>query len=113
MFPGCKLTLQQNISKALEELEAERDLITESKFPYLQPEFEALRQYEAASADADGAETDMTIGLIAAQPTKALWQQYFNIAGLTGINNKDAALATIRGNFPIAVLKKLYVIRLI
>lgn len=81
----------------------------------MQPEFEALRQYRAASADADvdGAESEVTIGLIAAQPTKALWQQYFNIADLTGINNKDTALATIRGNFPIAVLEKLYVIRLI
>lgn len=79
----------------------------------MQPEFEALRQYRAASADANGAEIEVTIGLIAAQPTKVLWQQCFDIADLTGINNKDTALATIRGNFPVAVLKKLYVIRLI
>ncbi|KAI4269451.1 MAG: hypothetical protein L6R38_007465, partial [Xanthoria sp. 2 TBL-2021] len=96
----------ENITKALDELEAERDLLTESKSPYLQPEFEALRQYRAASADANGAEIEVTIGLIAAQPTKVLWQQCFDIADLTGINNKDTALATIRGNFPVAVLKK-------
>lgn len=81
------------------------------KSPYLQPEFEVLRQYRAASADADAAEP--IIGLLAAQPTKALWQQASVIADLTGIKSKSTALATIRGNFPVAVLKKMYVMRLI
>ena len=84
------------------------------KSPYLQPEFEALRQYRAASADAAAVvEIEPTIGLLAAQPTKALWQQPSVIADLTGISSKNTALATIRGNFPVAVLKTMYVMRLI
>ncbi|KAI4269724.1 MAG: hypothetical protein LQ337_007113, partial [Flavoplaca oasis] len=92
---GCDL---ENIQKALDELTAERELLPEVKSPYLQPEFEVLRQYRAASADADAAEP--IIGLLAAQPTKALWQQASVIADLTGIKSKSTALATIRGNFP-------------
>ena len=84
------------------------------KSPYLQPEFEALRQYRAASADAAAVvEIEPTISLLAAQPTKALWQQPSVIADLTGISSKNTALATIRGNFPLAVLNKMYVMRLI
>ncbi|KAL8853100.1 MAG: hypothetical protein Q9221_001982 [Calogaya cf. arnoldii] len=97
----------ENITRALDELEAERDLLTESNSPYLQPEFEALRQYRAASADVNDAETNVIVGLIAAQPTKALWQQCSDIAALTGINNKDTALASLRGTFSVTVLKKL------
>ncbi|KAL8913085.1 MAG: hypothetical protein Q9171_002065 [Xanthocarpia ochracea] len=104
---GHQLTLGQKITKALNDLEAERDILTESKYPYLQPEFEALRQYRALSVDAVAADNEVAIGLVAAQPTKALWQQCSSVADLTGISNKDTALATVRGAFSVSVLRKL------
>ncbi|KAL9001429.1 MAG: hypothetical protein Q9169_000004 [Polycauliona sp. 2 TL-2023] len=103
----ARMTENVNIMKALDELDAERDLLTESKSPYLQSEFEGLRQYQSASINANGPEAEVTVGLLAAQPTRTLWQQCFEIADLTGINKNETSLATIRGVFPEAVLKKL------
>ncbi|KAL8774243.1 MAG: hypothetical protein Q9209_000994 [Squamulea sp. 1 TL-2023] len=97
----------KDITKALADLEAEQSILTQCISPYLQPEFEALRQYRVASADANAAESEVAVGLVAAQPTKELWQQCFDVADLTGISNKDSTLATIRESFPISVLQKL------
>ncbi|KAL8788560.1 MAG: hypothetical protein Q9213_001633 [Squamulea squamosa] len=97
----------EDITKALDDLEAEQSILTEWKSPYLQPEFEALRQYQVASADANAAESEVAVSLVAAQPTKELWQQCFDVADLTGISNTNNSLATIRESFPISVLKKL------
>ncbi|KAL8727902.1 MAG: hypothetical protein Q9166_005779 [cf. Caloplaca sp. 2 TL-2023] len=102
--PGRDL---EKISEALKNLEAEQDVLLDTTLPYFQPEFEALRQYRAASAEVNAAGSELAIGLVAGEPTKELWRQGSNVAKSTGISNKETALAGIRRSFPLSVLKKL------
>ncbi|KAL8701577.1 MAG: hypothetical protein Q9224_000432, partial [Gallowayella concinna] len=108
---GHRLNLGQDVTKALDDIETERNILTGTISPYFQSEFETLRQYLAASTKPSAVETEFAVGLVSGQPTKELWQQCTNIVKLTGVGKKHNALATIRRSFPVSVLQKLYVIR--
>ncbi|KAL8810672.1 MAG: hypothetical protein Q9200_002384 [Gallowayella weberi] len=97
----------KDVTQALDGIETGHEIFTETGSPYLQSEFEILRQYLGASTKVRSVETEVAIGLLSGEPTKELWQQCSNIAKLTGIRKKDTALATVRRTFPISVLQKL------
>ncbi|KAL8802644.1 MAG: hypothetical protein Q9182_003660 [Xanthomendoza sp. 2 TL-2023] len=102
-----RLILRQNVTQALNDIETEHGIFTETSTPYLQSEFENLRQYLVSSTEARDFETEVAIGLVSREPTKEMWQPCNNIAKLTGIGKKDTALATVRRTFPVSVLQKL------
>ncbi|KAL9004418.1 MAG: hypothetical protein Q9188_002756 [Gyalolechia gomerana] len=107
----------EGITSSLHELEARQNVFSDSRTPYMQPEFEALRQYAAALNNVNASEDRKLLGLLAGQPTKQLlleqdtstpgWQLFSNVAEITGIDNKETALTTLRNSFPINVLEKL------
>ncbi|KAL8721540.1 MAG: hypothetical protein Q9225_001794 [Loekoesia sp. 1 TL-2023] len=106
----------EGITDALRDLEVRQDVLVGSTIPYMQPEFEALRQYKAASVGIEAAEDQRMLGLLAGEPTKPLieqgnvspgWRLFSYITIVTGVNYGDIALATLRGSLPICVLEKL------
>lgn len=92
----------------------------DSRKPYLQPEFEALRQYQATSHVSDTTDVNGLLGILSGEPTTELleskrgsqgWQMLDNIGQFTGVRDKDTALAMVRSVFPISVINKLYVLQ--
>lgn len=112
IFSPHRLTFGQNVAHALDNLEAGSDILVDRNYPYLQPEFETLRQYQSTLTEANTVETETAISLVSGEPTKELWQQRFNVSKLTGIARKDTALSTVRRTFPLSVIYKLYVMGL-
>lgn len=103
---------------ALCELEAKRTLFADGRQPHMQPEFEALRQYQAASLVPPITNTQGLLDLLSGKATNELlgssessqgWQLFSKITLATGIGGKDTAFAPIRNILPISVLKKMYV----
>lgn len=110
--------LFKDIVDALCELEAKRNLSADGRQPYMQPEFEALRQYQAASLISPITNTQGLLDLLSGKVTSELlgssepsqgWQLFSKITLATGIGGKDTAFAPIRNILPISVLKKMYV----
>lgn len=106
------------IADALSELEAKRTLVAGGRQPYMQSEFETLRQYQAASLVSPITNTQGLLDLLSGKATSELlrtsepsqgWQLFSKITLATGIGGKDTAFAPIRNILPISVLKKMYV----
>ncbi|KAL8705370.1 MAG: hypothetical protein Q9201_001526, partial [Fulgogasparrea decipioides] len=107
----------EGIAASLQNLEASQDNLAIRRKPYLQQEFKALLQYQAASIDAgDACEKDF-VGLFAGEPTKDFsvgqcpsllgWRKFSFITRITGIDNQDAMLVTLRNTFPLSMLEKM------
>ncbi|KAL8938859.1 MAG: hypothetical protein Q9216_003662, partial [Gyalolechia sp. 2 TL-2023] len=105
-----------SITTPLHDLEARQTVLSGSRTPYMQQEFEALRQYVAAGSRVNASEDWKSLDLLAGEPTKQSleqdlsspsWELFSNVAEITGINKKETALAILRSSFPINVLEKL------
>ncbi|KAL8757568.1 MAG: hypothetical protein Q9184_004174 [Pyrenodesmia sp. 2 TL-2023] len=106
----------ERITNALHDLEAQQNVLASLRKPYLQPEFEALRQHQAASPGSHPIRVNHLLGLLSGEPTRELlesvecsqgWQSFNIIERITGSHEKDTALATVRSIFPISILEKM------
>ncbi|KAL8948650.1 MAG: hypothetical protein Q9222_005182, partial [Ikaeria aurantiellina] len=103
----------EDIVIALQNLEAGQYPDANPRRPYFQNGFEALRQYALASPD--GAEGRRFLSLLAGEPVSYFtdlkasstgWPLLSRIVSSTGIAKSETALATVRGNFLVALLAK-------
>ncbi|KAL8933572.1 MAG: hypothetical protein Q9211_005709, partial [Gyalolechia sp. 1 TL-2023] len=103
------------ITTVLGDLEARQNVLLDARTPYIQPEFESLRQYGAAFNYVNASKDWKSFGLLAGEPTGHLleqdnpspgWQLFSRVTEITGIDRKDTALATLRNLFPIDVFEK-------
>ncbi|KAL8958222.1 MAG: hypothetical protein Q9193_004680, partial [Seirophora villosa] len=109
-------TTSTNSDRSTKSVEAKRNLFADGRQPYMQPEFEALRQYHAASLVSPITSTQGLLDLLSGKATNELlgssepsqgWQLFSKITLATGIGGKDTAFAPIRNILPISVLKKM------
>ncbi|KAL9603891.1 MAG: hypothetical protein Q9219_000829 [cf. Caloplaca sp. 3 TL-2023] len=105
----------KEINDALGEMEARQDVLGESGSPFLQAEFEALCQYQAASALVDDDETQNVLSLLAGRPTRQAehrtvsidWRVLSKATRIAGVDGTEIEFAVLRSSFPIRVLQKL------
>ncbi|KAL8928816.1 MAG: hypothetical protein Q9208_001594 [Pyrenodesmia sp. 3 TL-2023] len=106
----------EHITNALHDMEVQGDALAVSRKPYLQPEFEALRQHRAASPGSNPTRVSELLGLLSGEPTRELvenvecsqgWQSFNTIERITGSHDKNTALATVRSILPISILEKM------
>ncbi|KAL8900357.1 MAG: hypothetical protein Q9207_005736, partial [Kuettlingeria erythrocarpa] len=112
----CVVNSIQNITDAIHNLEAQHDALVDARKPYLQPEFEALRQYRAGSHESQPSRVNDLLGLLSGEPTRTLfesmeacqgWNMFDEIERITGSHDKSTALATLRNIFPISILERM------
>ncbi|KAI4147659.1 MAG: hypothetical protein LQ341_001747, partial [Variospora aurantia] len=106
----------QGITDALRALEAKKEPFAETRQPYMQPEFEALRQYQTMSPVTLTNNARGLLDLLSGRATNELlgstepsrgWQLFSKINLATGIGGKDNTFLPIRSIFPISVLEKM------
>ncbi|KAL8955677.1 MAG: hypothetical protein Q9183_006561, partial [Haloplaca sp. 2 TL-2023] len=103
------------ISDAVDELEMAESVHEAPQRPYLQQEFEALRQYSTGDTVTGPIDNHEMLSLLAGAPTKDLevterpekgWGLFSAIAYSTGARSKDTALVGVRNIFPISAISK-------
>ena len=107
---------EQDVQKALEELEHHCHVDRLSVSPYLEPHFEMLCQYKACAGELDVSQSQIELDLLAGRSTARCmkygvssnaWEALSRIQKATAVGHSHMELAAVRGILPISMLHDL------